>query len=227
MQSLNKVAIGRVVMRSKERLVAIRPLDGALCVETMRYADEVVPVHDLVPETDAKLSEKEKTMARQLVESLASEAFEPEKYHDQYREQLLDLIKRKESGAEISAEPQTEAAGEGARPRRRARSVDREVEDREGSSPDRVGVAAPRQVGRDREARHEGDVEAGHEGTGEEGGPGQEERVSRGGAPPTRTRVRRSRFVGCPAMGEGLSAAEVGKEIAEHRAESARAHDPT
>ena len=48
-------------------------------------------------------------MARQLVESLASEAFEPEKYHDQYREQLLDLIKRKESGAEITAEPQTEA----------------------------------------------------------------------------------------------------------------------
>jgi DNA end-binding protein Ku len=108
MTSLNKVAIGRVVMRSKERLVAIRPLDGALCVETMRYADEVVPVHDLVPETDTKLSEKEKTMARQLVESLAAEAFEPEKYHDQYREQLLDLIKRKESGAEITAEPHTE-----------------------------------------------------------------------------------------------------------------------
>ncbi len=108
MTSLNKVAIGRVVMRTKERLVAIRPLDGALCVETMRYADEVVPVRDLVPDTDAKLSEKEKTMARQLVESLASEAFEPEKYHDQYREQLLDLIKRKESGAEITAEPTTE-----------------------------------------------------------------------------------------------------------------------
>jgi len=109
MTSLNKVAIGRVVMRTKERLVAIRPLDGALCVETMRYADEVVPVRDLVPDTDAKLSEKEKTMARQLVESLASEAFEPEKYRDQYREQLLDLIKRKESGAEITAEPTTEA----------------------------------------------------------------------------------------------------------------------
>ena len=43
MTELNKVAIGRIVMRSKERLVAIRPLDGMLCVETMRYADEVVP----------------------------------------------------------------------------------------------------------------------------------------------------------------------------------------
>jgi DNA end-binding protein Ku len=109
MTSMNKVALGRVIMRSKERLVAIRPIDGALVVETMRYADEVVPVGDLVPDTDVKLTEKEKTMARQLVESLAADGFEPEKYHDQYREQLLDLISRKESGADIVAEPQTEA----------------------------------------------------------------------------------------------------------------------
>jgi DNA end-binding protein Ku len=107
MTSLNKVAIGRIVMRSKERLVAIRPLDGALCVETMRYADEVLPSEGLGPD-DVKLTEKERTMARQLVESLAVEEFEPEKYHDQYREQLLDLIARKESGEEIVAEPHTE-----------------------------------------------------------------------------------------------------------------------
>src|ERR1700704_4788791 len=68
MKSLNKVAIGRVVMRSKERLVAIRPLEGALCVETMRYADEVVPVADLVPDTDAS-------------DSTSWRAIEPEKYH--------------------------------------------------------------------------------------------------------------------------------------------------
>jgi len=108
MTSLNKVAIGRIVMRSKERLVAIRPLNGALCVETMRYADEVLPADGLAPE-DVDLTEKEREMARQLVESLAAEAFEPEKYHDEYREQLLDLIARKESGEEIVAQPQTEA----------------------------------------------------------------------------------------------------------------------
>src|SRR3954471_13728249 len=108
MTSLNKVAIGRLVMRSKERLVAIRPLDGVLCVETMRYADEVMPSEGMEP-GDVKLTEKERTMARQLVESLAAEAFEPEKYHDEYREQLLDLIARKESGEEIVAQPQTEA----------------------------------------------------------------------------------------------------------------------
>jgi DNA end-binding protein Ku len=109
MKTLNKVAIGRIVMRSKERLVAIRPLDGALCVETMRYADEVLPADGLAPEGDVELTEKERTMARQLVESLAAEAFEPEKYHDEYREQLLDLIARKEAGEEITAEPVTEA----------------------------------------------------------------------------------------------------------------------
>jgi DNA end-binding protein Ku len=111
MTSLNKVAIGRIIVRSKERLVAIRPIDGVLCIETMRYADEVVPRDGLVPEDeeDVELTERERTMARQLVESLASDQFEPEKYHDEYREQLLDLIERKAAGEEIVAEPVVEA----------------------------------------------------------------------------------------------------------------------
>src|SRR6476469_1770419 len=70
MTELNKVAIGRIIVRSKERLVAIRPLDGMLVIETMRYADEVLPRDALVPE-DVDLTDRERTMARQLVESLA------------------------------------------------------------------------------------------------------------------------------------------------------------
>jgi DNA end-binding protein Ku len=109
MTELNKVAIGRIIVRSKERLVAIRPVDGMLCIETMRYADEVLPRTDLVPDDgDVELSEREVAMARQLVESLAAEHFEPEKYHDQYREQVLDLIERKAAGEEIVAEPLVE-----------------------------------------------------------------------------------------------------------------------
>src|SRR5258708_1915826 len=61
MQSLNKVAIGRVVMRSKERLVAIRPVDGAPCVETMRYAGEGLPADGIAPQGDGKLTEKGRT----------------------------------------------------------------------------------------------------------------------------------------------------------------------
>src|SRR5260221_4597766 len=109
MGELNKVAIGRIIVRSKERLVAIRPVDGMLCIETMRYADEVIPRTDLVPDSDIELTERELAMARQLVESLAADHFEPEKYHDQYREQVLDLIERKAAGDEIFAEPEVEA----------------------------------------------------------------------------------------------------------------------
>jgi DNA end-binding protein Ku len=109
MTELNKVAIGRIIVRSKERLVAIRPVDGMLCIETMRYADEVLPRTDLVPDdADVELNERERAMARQLVESLAADHFEPEKYHDQYREQVLDLIERKAAGEEIVAEPLVE-----------------------------------------------------------------------------------------------------------------------
>jgi DNA end-binding protein Ku len=110
MQELNKVAIGRIIVRSKERLVAIRVVDGMLCIETMRYADEVVPREGLVPDDgDIELTDRELAMARQLVESLAVDEFQPEKYRDEYREQVLDLIERKAAGESIVAEPTVEA----------------------------------------------------------------------------------------------------------------------
>jgi len=109
MEQMRKVAIGRVVIRSKEHLVAIRPLDGLLCVETMRYADEVIARDELGPLTeDVDVSERELAMARQLIETLAGD-FDPAKYHDEYREQLLELIEKKAAGEEIVAEAVTEA----------------------------------------------------------------------------------------------------------------------
>jgi DNA end-binding protein Ku len=112
MTELRKVAIGRVVIRSKERLVAIRPLDGVLCLETMRYADEVLARGGLLPEeaAPAEPTEKELAMARQLIEAL-SDHFEPDRYHDEYREQLLEIIERKAAGEEIVAEPTVEEPG--------------------------------------------------------------------------------------------------------------------
>ena len=112
MTELKKVAIGRIIMRSKERLVAIRPVDGVLCVETMRYADEVLPASSVLPE-DAEVAEptaRELEMAEQLVEALAGD-FEPEKYEDSYREQLMALIEKKAAGEEIVAEPVVEEQG--------------------------------------------------------------------------------------------------------------------
>ena len=112
MTELRKVAIGRFVMRSKEHLVAIRPVDGLLCLETMRYADEIVPAADVVPplEEGAEPTARELEMARQLVSSLATE-FDPAKYQDSYREELLGLIERKAAGEEIVARPVAEETG--------------------------------------------------------------------------------------------------------------------
>jgi DNA end-binding protein Ku len=109
MEDANKVAIARVVIRSKENLVAIRPRDGVLAMETMLFADEVVPtdsLEEMATDGEVKTSERELTMARQLIDSLSSD-FEPEKYHDEYRERVLDLIERKAQGETIVIEEPT------------------------------------------------------------------------------------------------------------------------
>ncbi len=109
MTELGKVAVGRVVLRAKERLVAIRPLNGMLCVETMRYADEIVDPATLgLPEDEIEFTDREVSMARQLVETLSAD-FDGSKYHDEYREQLLALIDKKAAGEEIVAQPQPDA----------------------------------------------------------------------------------------------------------------------
>jgi DNA end-binding protein Ku len=110
MADADKVAIARVVIRSKEQLVAIRPhRDGDLLVmETMVFADEVVGTEELDGLPDAKelkVSERELKMARQLIESLTDE-FDPGKYKDSYREKVLELIERKAEGEEIAVQPE-------------------------------------------------------------------------------------------------------------------------
>jgi DNA end-binding protein Ku len=110
MRESGRVAIARVVLRSKEQLVAIRPdRDGELLMmETMIFADEVVPKDDLDGLPDAselQVSDREVKMAQQLIESLASD-FEPERYKDEYREKVLELIERKAEGQEITAPPE-------------------------------------------------------------------------------------------------------------------------
>lgn len=104
MEECGKVALARFVMRSKEHLVAIRPMGDVLGVATMNFADEIVPVRQLpgVPESKPEVSKLERDVARQLVERLASE-FEPAKYHDTYREAVRALIQKKAKGQKITA----------------------------------------------------------------------------------------------------------------------------
>src|SRR5437763_4124796 len=104
MTTARKVAVARFVLRNREHLAAIRPMGKVLTMATMRFADEVVSPdelgEDLVPEDGRKLDKREVDMAKQLIDSLSTD-FEPDKYRDEYREELLSLIERKARGEEI------------------------------------------------------------------------------------------------------------------------------
>jgi DNA end-binding protein Ku len=96
-----KVAIGRFVMRTKEYLAAIRPMDGVLALETMFFPDEIRDTSEVenVP-VRRQAGDRELKMAKQLIGSLATE-WDPKRYHDEYRERVLKLIRDKAKGKEV------------------------------------------------------------------------------------------------------------------------------
>jgi DNA end-binding protein Ku len=96
-------------MRKKQYLAAIRPLDGALAMSTMRFADEVVPQSELdLPGRGAKPEPKQLKLATQIIDSLATD-WDPKRYHDTYTEELKSLIEAKAKGKEIVAEEEAPA----------------------------------------------------------------------------------------------------------------------
>ena len=111
MRESGKVAIAKVVIRQKENLVAIRPMDGdVLGMATMIFADEVVDperIDELDAAHEVEVNDRELSIAKQLVESLSGD-FEPDKYRDTYREDVLALIERKAAGEEIAVQPARE-----------------------------------------------------------------------------------------------------------------------
>jgi DNA end-binding protein Ku len=108
MEDTERVGIGTVVMRNKQYLTAVRPLDGELAMSTMRFADEVVPRSDLELPRRAKAEPKALAMATQLIDGLSA-AWDPSAYHDTYTEELRERIARKDAGKETveeAAEPE-------------------------------------------------------------------------------------------------------------------------
>jgi DNA end-binding protein Ku len=101
MEAEQRVGIGMVVMRTKQYLAAIRPLQGVLAMSTMRFADEVVPAHDVagMPER-VEPSDKELELARQIITSLSGD-WEPEAYHDSFTAELRSLIAEKAAGNQV------------------------------------------------------------------------------------------------------------------------------
>jgi len=110
MRETNKVAVATVVIRSKQHLVALRPMGDVMGMATMLFADELVDPGrlDEIPDPgDVKTTDKELAIAKQLVESLAG-PFEPAKYKDTYREAVLALVDRKAAGEEVAVQPAAE-----------------------------------------------------------------------------------------------------------------------
>jgi DNA end-binding protein Ku len=108
LEETGKVAVAKIVIRNKQHLAAIRPWQGTLVLETMYYADEVRRPEKVDGRVNLRKPEVE--MARSLVENL-SDSFDPSKYDDTYRKELLGLLRAKAKGKPLP-EPETEEQGE-------------------------------------------------------------------------------------------------------------------
>jgi DNA end-binding protein Ku len=107
LKKTGRIAIGQYAARGKQYLVAVRPMDGALVMEQLRYADEVRPVSEIdIPELEVKKPELD--LAVQFIEQASSEGFQPQAYEDTVRKKILEQIQRKVEGQEITAEPEEE-----------------------------------------------------------------------------------------------------------------------
>lgn len=109
MQKTKKVGIAKVVMHNKEYLAALRPIDGILCLETMHFDDEVVEAESVsTPDLKAKVDDREMQIAERLIDSLTTD-FKPQKYKDEYRERVMEMIEQKAKGQEVVFRPEEEA----------------------------------------------------------------------------------------------------------------------
>ncbi|MGH2491887.1 MAG: Ku protein [Candidatus Limnocylindria bacterium] len=103
MQSAGMVGIGRFVLRTKPHLVAIRPLESTLALETLFFGDEVrSPEEFAARPTDVAVSDREVKTARQLISAMAT-AWSPSSHADAYREELLRLLRSKSPAAPAPA----------------------------------------------------------------------------------------------------------------------------
>ena len=96
-----RVAIARVVIRTKEYIAAVKPLGDALVLELMHWADEIVDTGTLELPASEKLPEAEMKMAKMLIDAMSVDAFEPEKFINKYHDELLAMIDARVNGKEL------------------------------------------------------------------------------------------------------------------------------
>ena len=109
MRETGKVGIAQGVIRQKEALVALRPHGDLLQMDTLIYFDEIVPQDriDELPDESVEINDRELSIAKQLVESLATQ-WDPSQYKDEHREKVMALIEQKAAGEEIAVQPETQ-----------------------------------------------------------------------------------------------------------------------
>ena len=106
MEKTGKVGIAKFTMRGKEYLAALRPTDGVICLETMHFNNEVTVAKDIEDAPrELKVDARELNMAEKLIQGLSTD-FKPAQYHDEYRERIMELIKKKSHGEAIVSKPQ-------------------------------------------------------------------------------------------------------------------------
>jgi len=107
MQSTGRVALAHFTMRGKEHLVLVRPYDKGLMMHTIYYADELRRISDEDRAASVEVKQNELELAKRLIDELTHENFDATKYHDTYRERVMEAADRKVAGREV-----TEAAPE-------------------------------------------------------------------------------------------------------------------
>jgi len=101
-----KVGVAKVVIKTREYLAGVKPEDGALVLELMHFADELADTSKLHIPKKVEIGKREITMAKSLIDSMSSK-WNPEKYKDDYREALMEVIEEKveAGGKEIEEKP--------------------------------------------------------------------------------------------------------------------------
>jgi DNA end-binding protein Ku len=105
MQRGSRAALARFSTRGKQQLVLLREAQGGLMLHSLFYHDEVRSFDEIDRGQDAKIKDGELDLAVQLIDQLATPHFSPEKYHDDYRQRIVELIEQKAAGQEIVAAP--------------------------------------------------------------------------------------------------------------------------
>jgi DNA end-binding protein Ku len=105
-----RIAVAKIALRDREHLCALHSLDGMMLLNTLHWPDEIRSAEGLAGlEAEVKINPRELQMAKSLIENLAEDKFEPERYHDEYREALETVVKAKLEGAEAVEAPHVEA----------------------------------------------------------------------------------------------------------------------